>query len=180
MKRELDGAAAVALLAGHAQGDDPLRGNSGASETSTAPSSQANCEALVPAAANPRPEPNTTPSQKSSIADWSTPSPKIAGPSPTQHPPPTALPEAAAPVLAERPAAPGEENNLAEEEGEERKKYLAMEAKVRRICEPKQSGKVEADQALVAQWKQKGHSRTQLVQLMLEAEGKKETHMCIS
>ena len=56
-----------------------------------------------------------------------------------------------------------------------KKHYKRMEAKVRRMCEPKStSGKIEADSKLVAQWKEKGHSRTQLVKLMMEADGSKD------
>ena len=62
-----------------------------------------------------------------------------------------------------------------DEEAQERKNYAKCEAKLRRICEPKQhSGKVEADGELVAQWRKKGHSRTQLVKLMMEADGHKD------
>ena len=64
--------------------------------------------------------------------------------------------------------------SLEDDDESERKKYLAMEAKVRRIVEPKASGRVEADAALVAQWEKKGHSRIQLVHLMMEADGKKD------
>ncbi len=56
-----------------------------------------------------------------------------------------------------------------------KKHYNRMEAKIRRMCEPKStSGKIEADSKLVAQWKEKGHSRTQLVKLMMEADGAKD------
>ena len=56
-----------------------------------------------------------------------------------------------------------------------RKLYNRMDAKLRRICEPKaKSGKVDADPALVADWKKKGHTRTQLVKLMIEAHGDKD------
>ena len=60
-------------------------------------------------------------------------------------------------------------------EGEEaRKLYNRMEAKLRRFCTPKASGKCDADKALLAQWREKGHSRTQLVKLMMEADGDRE------
>ena len=62
-----------------------------------------------------------------------------------------------------------------EDEEAWKKRYNSCEAKLRRICEPKGvSGKLEADSQLVQQWKAKGHTRTQLVKLMMEADGSKE------
>ena len=56
-----------------------------------------------------------------------------------------------------------------------KKRYNACEAKLRRICEPKGvSGKIEADSQLVKDWQAKGHTRTQLVKLMMEADGVKD------
>ncbi|CAE7225953.1 unnamed protein product [Symbiodinium sp. KB8] len=52
-----------------------------------------------------------------------------------------------------------------------------MEAKLRRFCTPKASGKCDADKALLAQWREKGHSRTQLVKLMMEADGDRELQL---
>ena len=58
-----------------------------------------------------------------------------------------------------------------------RKLYNRMDAKLRRLCMPKaKSGKIEADPILVRDWKMKGHTRTQLVKLMIESHGDKD--MC--
>jgi len=55
-----------------------------------------------------------------------------------------------------------------------KKLYNRMEAKLRRMCTVKQTGKCDADKSLLKQWKEKGHSRTQLVKLMIEADGHRE------
>ena len=72
-----------------------------------------------------------------------------------------------------------EEREQEEEEDDDsenyRKLYNRMDAKLRRMCEPKaKSGKIDAEPALVADWKKKGHTRTQLVKLMIEAQGDKD------
>ena len=83
----------------------------------------------------------------------------------------------AKPAARRPPPTDDDDDEGSDEEDEDtfKKRYYACEAKLRRICEPKGvSGKVEADGPLVQQWKAKGHTRTQLVKLMMEAEGVKE------
>ncbi|CAE7267464.1 unnamed protein product, partial [Symbiodinium sp. CCMP2456] len=66
----------------------------------------------------------------------------------------------------------GSDSSSEGEDAEAYKKlYNRMEAKLRRMCTVKQTGKCDADKSLLKQWKEKGHSRTQLVKLMIEADG---------
>ena len=68
------------------------------------------------------------------------------------------------------------EQETEESEEDHLKKYNRCEAKLRRMCEPKATtGRVDADPQLMEQWRQKGHARTVLVQLMMEAGGDKDT-----
>ncbi|CAE7576245.1 unnamed protein product [Symbiodinium sp. CCMP2592] len=60
------------------------------------------------------------------------------------------------------------------ESPEEKKLYARMEAKIRRMCTPSPTtGKTTASPQLLAEWKSKGYTRTQLMQLMIEANGDK-------
>ena len=68
---------------------------------------------------------------------------------------------------------PDEEDEV-EQSAVYKKLYARMEAKIRRMCTPTPgSGKVSGAPELVADWKQKGYKRTQLVKLMIEADGDK-------
>ena len=59
-----------------------------------------------------------------------------------------------------------------------RKAWNAAEAKVRRICCPKEvSGKVEADAGTLALWRDLTGGRDQLIQMMLDCNGKKACYV---
>ncbi|CAE7662972.1 unnamed protein product, partial [Symbiodinium necroappetens] len=58
---------------------------------------------------------------------------------------------------------------------EEKKLYARMEAKIRRMCTPSPTtGKTTASPTLMKEWKDKGYTRTQLVKIMIEADGDKD------
>ena len=61
-----------------------------------------------------------------------------------------------------------------------RKAWNAAEAKVRRICNPKEvSGKVDADQQTVAKWQDTAGGRNELIKMMMDAQGSKACyHQC--
>ena len=68
-----------------------------------------------------------------------------------------------------------DDDGSSDEDGEAyRKRYNRMEAKLRRFCTVKTSGRSDADKQLMTEWKQKGHCRVQLVKLMMEANGCRE------
>ena len=132
------------------------------------PCTPARSEKPSTAAGTQKPSAPSTPtgSQKPSVPSTPTGSQKPSVPS---TPPPLEKPkQAVSPSQVVDSDDEKEYNNY-------KKHYNRTEAKIRRMCEPKStSGKIEADSKLVAQWKEKGHSRTQLVKLMMEADGAKD------
>ena len=62
-----------------------------------------------------------------------------------------------------------------------RKAWNAAEAKVRRICTPKEvSGKVDADEKTLSQWNDLTVGRNQLIKMMMDVEGNKACyHSCL-
>ena len=146
-------------LAGHAQEDDTMNPKP--------PPHPKSC----PEAPPPTPVLTTSGTSMPTIPQAIAPAPCAAQPKSAP-----AVSKPCKPLPATKTGKPcGAEEDEDAEERAEAKRYNACEAKLRRICEPKQqSGKVEADEDLVSQWRKKGHSRTQLVKLMMEADGSKD------
>ena len=68
-------------------------------------------------------------------------------------------------------------HNVLKELTEEQKKWNALGAKLKRICNPKPaSGKLDVPPEIYAQWSRGGAERNQLVKLLASSEGKK-AHM---
>ena len=96
--------------------------------------------------------------------------------------PPTQAPAPATPMSdgkgkerEERDDAPVPTDDDDDETPEEKKLYARLEAKIRRMCTPSPTtGKTTASPQLLAEWKNKGYTRTQLVKLMIEASGDKD------
>ena len=96
--------------------------------------------------------------------------------------PPTQAPAPATPMSdgkgkerEERDDAPVPTDDDDDETPEEKKLYARMEAKIRRMCTPSPTtGKTTASPQLLAEWKNKEYTRTQLVKLMIEASGDKD------